>query len=120
MTATHGDIFLQHVRIVRPMPGDTIVYLAAEELEAEQRAYIMRLLKDRWPDHPRLLLDAGDQLEILRVSRDEERITTAELLETAQRLVEEHGPDALLHCTLELAGETIPIPDGVGSSEEDQ
>lgn len=55
-----------HVEVLRLCPGDTVVLRVDVRLNAQQRHQLAGLLRNRFPNNPVLVLDAGAELSIVR------------------------------------------------------
>lgn len=60
------DIELEHVRLLRPQPGDIIVYRTDKMLSHDHAVNVHRSLVDLFPGHRCGIIDAGAELVIVR------------------------------------------------------
>jgi len=64
------DIELEHVQVIRPLPGDVIVYNTEARLSAGRVAQITQQLRQLFPDNLIGILDAGARLVIVRADEE--------------------------------------------------
>lgn len=61
------------VKILRLLPGDTLVYRCEQRLDDDTYAEIKKHMTERFPGHLVVVLDCGATIEVLRAEGGERR-----------------------------------------------
>ena len=59
----------QGIVVARIEPGDTVIYRTEEILEDKQRDYVLNFLRKEFPEQRVLVVDGGDELQVIRPAR---------------------------------------------------
>lgn len=57
---------LEHAAVVRLQPGDVVLFRSPKTFHVEQRAAVVAMLNEVFPNHESIILEGGQEIAVLR------------------------------------------------------